>query len=325
MSRVAAVFPGQGSQAVGMGADIAAKSAAAKALFNRANAVLGYDLFALTQEGPEEKLRETQFSQPAIFVTNLALYEAARNGIDPVASAGHSFGEFCSLTIAGAISFEDALRIVDERGKAMQFAAEKAPGGMSAVIGFDSERIRTIVEQTKAQTGLCLQLANFNSPAQIVISGDLDAVRKAGDALLEAGAKRVVALNVSGAWHSALMRPAVERFANAVNSANFRLPAFTIVSNVDAKPYESVAQIKDNLVRSITEEVRWHETALKLLEYQLDIVAEFGANPVLGPLMRRLPDAPTVVNVSDSGGIDKLEASLGELAFSACHPEALEG
>jgi [acyl-carrier-protein] S-malonyltransferase len=308
--RVGAVFPGQGSQAVGMGGDIARKSEAAKALFDRANAVVGYDLFALMQNGPEEKLRETQYSQPAIFVVNLALYEAVRNSLGVVASAGHSFGEFCSLVIAGAIRFEDALRVVDERGKAMQLAAEQAQGAMSAVIGFAAEQIRAVVEETKATTGLRLQLANFNSPSQIVISGDIDAVRRAGDAMLDAGAKRVVPLNVSGAWHSALMEPAVERFASAVASADFSLPKFTVVSNVDAHPYESVEQIRHNLVRSITDEVRWHETAMRLLDEKLDLVVEFGANPVLGPLMRRLAGAPDVMNVSDSAGAEKLEKKL---------------
>lgn len=310
MPGVAAVFPGQGSQAVGMGAGIAQKSPAAKALFERANAILGYDLFALMQEGPEEKLRETQFSQPAIYVTNLALFEAARDGLNVVASAGHSFGEFCSLTLAEAISFDDALRVVDERGKAMQAAAERAPGAMAAVLGLQAQQIRSIVDAVKAQTGARLQLANFNSPTQIVISGDAAAVSAAGDAMLEAGAKRVVPLNVSGAWHSQLMQPAVERFERAVRSAQFSVPKITVISNVDAQPYTSVEQIKSNLIRSITDEVLWHDTSLKLLESHPDVVAEFGANPVLGPLMRRLPEAPTVVNVSDAAGIEKLNAAL---------------
>lgn len=314
MSRLAAVFPGQGSQSVGMGAEVARKYEAAQALFERADEVLGYDLFALMQTGPEEKLRETQFSQPAIFVTNLALYEAARPFVNTVASAGHSFGEFCSLTIAGALSFEDALRVVNERAKAMQAAAERAPGAMSAILGCDPAEIRRIVEQVKERSGLSLQLANFNSPSQIVISGDEAAVKAAGDALVEAGAKRVVPLNVSGAWHSTLMEPALARFSQAIDAASFKMPQFLVVSNVDAQPYESIEQIKRNLVRSIVEEVRWHDTALKLLESGCDIVAEFGANPVLGPLMRRLPNAPSVVNVTDAAGVEKLHVKLGEFA-----------
>jgi [acyl-carrier-protein] S-malonyltransferase len=200
--RVGAMFPGQGSQNVGMGADVAARSPEARALFARAGEVLGYDLLALQIEGPEEKLRETQFSQPAIFTTNLALYRAVGDALDPVVSAGHSFGEFCSLVIAGSLDFGEALRVVDERGKAMQFAAEQAGGGMSAVLGLEASVVRDIVDQTRAATGKRVQLANFNSPTQIVVSGDFDAVLAAGEAMLARGAKRVVPLNVSGAWHS---------------------------------------------------------------------------------------------------------------------------
>ncbi|HEY9181485.1 MAG TPA: ACP S-malonyltransferase [Candidatus Baltobacteraceae bacterium] len=310
MMRVAAIFPGQGSQVAGMGVDAANRSQASRAIFERANEILGYDLLALQRSGPEETLRETQFSQPAIFATNVALYEAVGDAFEPVVSAGHSFGEFCSLTIANALDFDEALRIVDERGKAMQYAAEQAPGGMSAVLGMDAAKIRDVVDRIKSQTGQRVQLANFNSPSQIVISGDLAAVQAAGDALLEAGAKRVVPLNVSGAWHSQLMLPAVERFAAAVNDAQFRLPRFDVVSNVDAQPYRDTETIKRNLVRSITDEVRWHDCALKLLTYNLELVVEFGASPVLGPMFKRLPNAPQVMNVADFAGIEKLRGVL---------------
>ena len=314
MQRVAAIFPGQGSQSVGMGADVARNYPSAKALFDRANAVLDYDLFAIMQNGPEEKLRETQFSQPAIFVTNLALYEAARPFLNTVASAGHSFGEICSLTIADSLTFEDAVRAVDARARAMQAAAEMKPGTMAAVLGSDADTIRKIVDQVREVSGACLQLANFNSPAQIVISGDEEAVSRASDALMGAGAKRVVPLNVSGAWHSALMEPAVEDFAEAIAATKFEKPQIVVISNVDAQPYESVEQIKRNLVRSIVEEVRWHDAAVRLLDVGCDLVVEFGANPVLGPLMRRLPSAPPVMNVTDAASVDKLRAKIGEPA-----------
>jgi len=196
----------------------------------------------------------------------------------------------------------------------MQYAAERAPGGMSAILGLDAAKIRETVDAVRESTGGRVQLANFNSPSQIVISGDLSAVQAAGDALLEGGAKRVVPLNVSGAWHSALMEPAVERFAAAVNGGAFEMPSFDVVSNVDAQPYRDVATIRRNLIRSITDEVRWHETAGKLLTYDLDLVVEFGASPVLGPLMKRLPNAPNVMNVTDFGGVEKLRAALGAQA-----------
>ena len=309
--RVACIFPGQGSQVVGMGADAAARSSQAQDIFTRASSILGYDVLELQRNGPEEKLRETEFSQPAIFTTNVALYYAVGDVLQPVVSAGHSFGEFCSLTISNALGFDEALRIVDERGKAMQYAAEQARGGMSAVLGMDAGKIREVVERVKAQTGKRVQLANFNSPAQIVISGDLSAVQAAGDALLEAGAKRVVPLNVSGAWHSELMAPAVARFEAAVNAGQFRLPDFDVVSNVDAKAYRSVDDIKRNLVKSITDEVRWHDCALTLLTYDLDVVVEFGATPVLAAMFKRLPNAPQVMNVTDFVGVEKLRAQLG--------------
>ena len=310
--KVAVIFPGQGSQVVGMGTDVARNSPGARDLFERAADILGYDLLDLQRTGPEEKLRETQFSQPAIFATNVALYVAVGEALRPVVSAGHSFGEFCSLTIAQSLAFDEALRIVDERGKAMQDAAERVPGGMSAVLGMEAAKIREIVGGVGSGNGR-VQLANFNSPTQIVISGDLAAVQIAGDALLDGGAKRVVPLNVSGAWHSELMEPAVERFAAAVNAAHLRIPAFDVISNVDAQPYRDVESIKRNLVRSITDEVRWHDTAEKLLSYGLDLVVEFGASPVLGPLMKRLPNAPQVINVADYAGVEKLRGTLAQV------------
>lgn len=307
--RIGAVFPGQGSQAVGMGVDVAANSSGAAVLFKRAASILGYDLLDLQRSGPDEKLRETQYSQPAIFATNVALYMAVE-GLQPVVSAGHSFGEFCSLVAAKAIGFDDALKVVNERGHAMQHAADLAPGGMSAILGLDAEKIRTVAQSTREKTGKRVQLANFNSPTQIVISGDLDGVIAAGEAMLEAGAKRVVPLNVSGAWHSALMDPAIERFAAAVHDAPFAVPQFDVVSNVDAQVYRDVETIRTNLVKSITHEVRWHETAERLVGFNLDLIVEFGASAVLGPLMKRLPGAPDVMVVSDYAGVQKLQARM---------------
>ena len=253
--RIAAVFPGQGSQCVGMGCDIAAASPGAKGLFDRASALLGYDLLALQREGPEERLRETQYSQPAIFVTNLALYTAVGETLAPVVTAGHSFAELCSLVVASSLAFDDALRIVNVRGKAMQAAAERTRGGMSAILGLDAESVRAVLRDMDVRGRV--NLANFNSPTQIVISGELDAVVAAGQAMLDAGAKRVVPLNVSGAWHSILMQPAIEPLRSAVEAATFTLPRFDVISNVDGEPYRDVETIKGNLIRSVVDEVRW--------------------------------------------------------------------
>lgn len=310
LMRVGAIFPGQGSQVVGMGVDVAARVPRAAALLERATALLGYDLLALMTHGPAERLRETRYSQPAIFATNMALYGAVGRALRPVVSAGHSFGEFCSLVVAESLEFDDALRIVEQRAQAMQYAAELAPGGMAAILGLDAPSVRRIADATEASGGGCVQLANFNSPTQIVISGDLAAVQAAADAMLAAGAKRVVPLNVSGAWHSALMGPAVERFEASVERAHFELPKLDVISNVDARPYRDVATIKHNLVRSIAHEVRWHDTAERLLSYELDLVVEFGASGVLGPLMKRMPGAPPVLVASDYAGVERLAELL---------------
>lgn len=312
--RLGAIFPGQGSQSVGMGADVVTKYPAAADLFTRAERILKYDLYALTQEGPEEKLRETRYSQPAIFVTNCALYAAAGDAVRPIASAGHSFGELCSLTVAQSIDFEDAVRLVHERAIAMQRAAERAKGAMSAILGLDPEALRAIATGVRKDGIGRVQLANFNAPGQIVMSGDVEAVRVAGERAIDNGAKRVIPLNVSGAWHSELMVPAREVFAPQVRAAKFRLPAFTIVSNVDAQPYRDVETIVDHVIRSVTDEVLWHETAMRLLEEQLDIVVEFGAGAVLTPLVKRLPGAPRTLHVGDSAGIERLLATLSHFA-----------
>jgi [acyl-carrier-protein] S-malonyltransferase len=305
--RVGVVFPGQGSQGVGMGCDVAAHSPAARATFERASEVLGYDLLALQTDGPEEKLRETEYSQPAIFATNVALYRAVGGELAPVVTAGHSFAELCSLVIAQSLSFDEALHIVSERGKAMQQAAQRARGAMSAILGLEAARVR----ETLRASGLGgVSLANFNSPTQIVISGELAAVQAAGTAMLGAGAKRVVPLNVSGAWHSPLMEPAVERLTAAVKASRFAIPRFDVISNVDGRPYRDVETIEANLIRSVVDEVRWHDTAERLLSYRLDLVVEFGASSVLSALMKRMEGAPQATVVSDTAGIERLRSSL---------------
>lgn len=304
--RIAVVFPGQGSQSIAMGCDVAQRSPAAAALFERAAALLGYDLLALQREGPEEKLRETEFSQPAIFTTNLALYAAVGGAFEPIVTAGHSFAELCSLVIAGSLPFEDALRIVSERGKAMQLAAQRTPGGMSAVLGLTLAEVREVIAREHGSVAL----ANYNSPTQIVISGRLQAVQAAGQAMLDAGAKRVIPLNVSGAWHSRLMEPAVERLRVAVEAGRFAVPAFDVISNVDGRPYRDVEVIKANLIRSVVDEVRWHDTAERILTYSPEMVVEFGASGVLSSLMKRMESAPLTMVVSDFAGVGRLRQAI---------------
>lgn len=314
--RVGVVFPGQGSQVAGMGVDVAKAYPAADALFRQAKSTLGYDLLELCASGGEEKLRETRYSQPAIFVTNLALAAAVGDALAPVVSAGHSFAEYCSLTMAGALSFETALGLVNQRGLAMHRAAEVTRGAMSAVLGLDDQKLREAVATAIARGAGRVQLANFNQPGQVVISGDENAVRVAGELALEAGAKRVVALNVSGAWHSVLMEPAQTEFAKHVADAPIVLPKFTVISNVDAKPYTSVEQIKANLIRSVTDEVRWHDAALAMIAVGIDLIVEFGASAVLAPMMKRVAGAPKALHVGDAAGVEKLRALLAPAGIS---------
>ncbi len=311
--RAGIVFPGQGSQVVGMGVDAARTYAAAAECFATAKTVLGYDLLALCEHGPEERLRETRYAQPAIFVTNVALALALADVLEPVAGAGHSFGEYCALTLAGALTFETALALVNERGLAMHRAATCAEGAMAAVLGLEPDALRETVARAVANGAGRVQLANFNAPGQIVISGDAEAVRVAGELASAAGAKRVVPLNVAGAWHSTLMDPAREEFAPHVRDATVMPPRFTVVSNVDAKPYADVEEIKTNLIRSVTDEVRWHDVALALAGLSLDLIVEFGASPVLAPMFKRVPGAPKAMTVSDAGSIDKARAQLAAL------------
>lgn len=312
--RVGVVFPGQGSQAVGMGGALAESFPVAADLFARAQRVLGYDLLALIREGPEEKLRETRYAQPAIYTVNYALAAAAGESLGVVASAGHSFGEFCSLTLAGTLTFEDALTLVRERGIAMQAAAELAPGAMAAVLGLGADEIRTAASEARSLGRV--ELANFNAPGQIVISGDREAVVLAGELAMAAGAKRVVPLNVSGAWHSPLMEPAARQFAPFVERAPLALPRFTVISNVDARPYGDIATIRKNLIASVTHEVLWHATAERLVAEGLDAIVEFGGSAVLAPLVKRLPGAPRAIHVGDEKGLAKL-AGLAPAAAQA--------
>lgn len=322
MARFAAIFPGQGSQCVGMGADVADNSPVARDLFARAGDVLGYDLLELQRNGPEEKLRETQFSQPAIFVTNLALYYAAAGDAMPVVTAGHSFAELCSLVVARSMDFEEALRIVDQRGQAMQRAAELAHGGMSAVLGLEASRVREVLARVVTETGGRISPANFNSLTQIVISGDDATVQAAAQPMLDAGAKRVIPLNVSGAWHSELMEPAMEPLAAAMASATFALPSVDVIANVDGQPYRDVTAIERNIARSPVDEVRWHDTALHLMSYEPEIVVEFGASNVLNALMRRMnadrsAAGPKLMTVSDWSGVEKFRALQRDAAKTA--------
>lgn len=299
-----------------MGVQVAAAYPAARECFDRASGVLGYDLLALCDSGSEEQLRDTRVSQPAIFTTNVAIYRAVESlSFRPIVSAGHSFGEYCSLTIAGAIAFEQAVDLVNRRGIAMGEAADLSPGSMAAIIGFEQGRVEEICALARAATGARVDLANLNASMQIVVSGDVAGVAAACELAKEAGAKRVVALNVSGAWHSELMLPAVPAFAQHVEKAAIAMPSFAVISNVDVVPYDSVERIRRCLIASLSARVRWHETAVALAAVRPDLIVECGAIRVLAPMMARLPgvEADRVVHVADPEGVAKLAAAAEKI------------
>ena len=310
---------------MGMGVDVAEAFPASHECFDRASKILGYDLLELCRNGSDEQLRETRISQPAIFTCNVAIYRAVETlGLAPIVSAGHSFGEYCSLTIACALTFDEALRLVHERGRAMGAAADEAPGSMAAVIGFDVARVEEMCAQAREASGARVDLANLNAPIQIVVSGDVAGVNALCDIAKQAGAKRVVTLNVSGAWHSELMRSAVPRFAKFVEAADMKLPSFDVISNVDVAPYRSVEQIRRCLTASLVSRVRWHETAVALAAYQPSFIVECGATAVLAPMMRRLPGvvADRCLHVADSEGVARLGQAAGTVESTDVHTPA---
>lgn len=312
MPTLGIVFPGQGSQATGMGVEVARSFPAARETFARASAVLGWDVLRTCETGSDEELRETRVSQPAIFTANVAIYRAVETlGLTPLVSAGHSFGEYCSLTIAGSLSLEHAVGLVNERAIAMGAAADVAPGAMAALIGFERAKVEEICEQARTQSGARVDLANLNAPMQIVVSGDVAGVTAACDIARAAGAKRVVMLNVSGAWHSPLMAPAVPAFARHVEVAPIALPSFAVISNVEVEPYSSVEQIRRCLIASLSARVRWHEAAVAIASMGPDIIVECGATRVLAPMMARLENVESarVFHVADPAAVAKLSAA----------------
>jgi [acyl-carrier-protein] S-malonyltransferase len=316
MPSAAFIFPGQGSQVVGMGAELAARFAKSKECFERASTVLGYDLLERVNSVSPDELKETRLSQPAIFTANVAIYRAvATLGLNPIASAGHSFGEYCSLTIADAIDFDEAVRIVNERGLAMGDAADVAPGLMAAIIGLEEAAVDEVCKRAREESGARVDIGNLNSVVQIVVSGDASAVEAACEIAKERGAKRVRVLNVSGAWHSTLMEAAMPRFSRAVASATLRMPSFTVISNVIAKPYTSVDEIRTCLLASLCSRVRWHEAALALAALTPDYIVECGASEVLAPMIKRLPNIGNtrVLHVADVAGLEDLRETLGSV------------
>ena len=302
MSNVAFLFPGQGAQTVGMARDLVASVPAAKAMFDQASEVLGYDLADLCISGPAERLNTTDHSQPAIFVASLAALEALKQENAELvesctATAGLSLGEYTALVFAGVMSFEDGLRVVQERGLAMQAAAELTQSGMVSVVGLETEQVESIVEHV-LQEGEILQLANYLCPGNIVVSGHSEACARIEGPASEAGARMVMPLAVAGAFHTPLMQPAVERLTAVLENVTLQSPRLPVVSNVDAQAHTDPEEIRQLLVQQVVSPVRWEDSMNKLLTDGAEQFYEIGPGRVLRGLLKRIARKVPCENIS---------------------------
>ncbi len=288
MSKKGFLFPGQGSQYVGMAKDLFENSVEAKEMIKTADDALGINLSYIMFNGPEEELKQTEYTQPAIFLHSVVLASIIRI-VQPEAAAGHSLGEYSALVASGAIQFYDAVKLVRARGKAMQKAGTENKGTMAAVIGLDPDKVDSFCKEASA-VGV-VQCANFNSPGQIVISGSVDGVRKAMELCKTGGAKLVKELVVSGAFHSPLMLPAKDELLKELNSTNIYNARFPVYANVTAKPITAKDEIKELLYQQVTSPVRWEETMLNMINDGVDEFYEIGPGKVLQGLAKRInPD-----------------------------------
>ena len=305
-ANVAFVFPGQGSQVVGMGHDLYQSSAVARATIDEADAVLGTSLSTLAFEGPVEELNDTYNAQAAILIVSVAALRALNeraeaNGeqVTPIVTAGHSLGEFTALVAAGSLGFADTLRLVRERGRLMAAAGTERPGGMAAVLGLDEDALTAVCEEASSE-GI-INVANANCPGQIVISGEVDALEKAMELAKAAGAKRVARLPVSTASHSPLMEDVSRTLKELTDAADFRAPAFPIVGNVSGKPITTVAEIRAELEHHVERPVNWTGSVQEMVALGVDTFVELGAGNVLAGLIKRIDRGVKTVGMADLG------------------------
>jgi [acyl-carrier-protein] S-malonyltransferase len=308
----ALVFPGQGSQVVGMGRDLAAAYPDAAALYQRADDLLGFAFSTLCFEGPEEALNDTINTQPALYVIGMATLAALRaelGDIQPRFAAGHSLGEFTALAAAGALTFEDGLKLVRERGRLMKEAGEKSPGAMAALLGLDAEQVRQLCAEASAAVGGVLVLANDNCPGQIVISGENETLDKALEMAKAAGAKRAVKLAVSIAAHSPLMESAASSFRAILAQTPFQTPNITVYGNVNAAPLDSADAVRAELDAQLTQSVRWTESVRRMVADGASQFLELGPKDVLTGLLKRIDRSRSGVALNSAKALQDFAAS----------------
>ncbi|KMW72061.1 malonyl CoA-ACP transacylase [Photorhabdus luminescens subsp. luminescens] len=300
MSEFAMVFPGQGSQDLGMLADLATAFPAVEQTFAEASDVLGYDLWALVQQGPEEELNKTWQTQPALLAASVAIWRVwqEKGGKAPSLMAGHSLGEYSALVCAGVIDFKQAIRLVELRGKLMQEAVPEGIGAMYVIIGLDNESIDRACKE--AAQGQIVSPVNFNSHGQVVIAGEKEAVERAGDACKAAGAKRALPLAVSVPSHCALMKPAADKLAVVLEGIEFSHPQFPVINNVDVKIEQSAEAIRDALVRQLYNPVRWTDTVEFIAGQGIGQLLEIGPGKVLTGLNKRIVNTLSAAAVNDT-------------------------
>ncbi|THF81329.1 ACP S-malonyltransferase [Cohnella fermenti] len=308
MGKIAFVFPGQGAQAVGMGKDACAEFEASKRIFDRADAALGFSLSQLAFEGPDEQLKMTAYTQPALLTTSIALLEAFRSrGIAPDYVAGHSLGEYSALVAADVLDFEDAVRLVRSRGLFMEQAVPGGKGAMAATLGAERDALEALCKDITAGVGP-VELANVNCPGQIVVSGSAEGVAAVVERGKEAGAKRVIPLEVSGPFHSSLMRPAADQLAEELKKVAFRDANVPVVVNVNAKPVTEGAELNRLLVEQVVSPVLWEDSVRFLIGQGVDTFVEIGSGTVLAGLIKKIDKTVKIISVNSAASI--AEAAL---------------
>ena len=308
--KIAFVFPGQGSQFVGMGKDFYDHYSEARNLFEEANEILQYDISRICFNGPEDTLRLTENTQPALLIHSIMALKILReNGINSVLAAGHSLGEFSALVAAGALKFQDAVRLVNLRGKFMQEAVPVGIGSMAAIIGLPIEKIQELCERVSSNSNL-VQPANLNSPVQTVIAGHKEAVETVSKDALTAGAKKAVVLPVSAPFHSALMKPAEIKLQKELEATEFYDLSFPVINNIEAKPIVKGNDARESLVKQVCSPVRWCETMQYIVDQEIDSVIELGSGKVLSGLMKRYNKTINCYQVGDSETLANLLTAL---------------